>query len=330
MINNFINKSLSINFLISKKYPKNPTFHKFSFFKFFIPKDDNIRKLEENNLLSKKNSKTKIQKKQNLDNIYNYKCFNKNINQNSQREYEKIKQDEKVNKNVSFGIQKEINISRRKSVKIEKEKSYLERINNIEKPEKPAYSYEEFNKILSLPKNTEILIFKLNNDYKQKAYNLMKVAIFLIFPLTISGLFFIDFFCFDFKKISIFMKISYYFLISFDYILFLIGIYILNKSRNIVISAKYFPKDNVIEFTKFNYFGKTLRLKERLIDIKKNRISWLNPYDTLKSKRTNIIYIFREENAEIYDPKLFNYLFPEPQIKERKKQSIVDSLWEKN
>ena len=126
------------------------------------------------------------------------------------------------------------------------------------------------------------------------------------------------------------MKFAYYFLISFDYVLFMLGVYTLKRSRNIVLSAKLFPQDNVLELTKYNSFGRLIRIKERVGDMKLNRNSWLSPDDSIQSKRTNKKYIFKDDQAEIKDKKLFNYLFPEPVIKERKRPFMADSLWEKN
>lgn len=301
-------------------------------FTFSAPKDNNKHKLDENNLLNNtKKAKAKTHKTQNLDTTPNYKSFSKNMNQNSHSEREKAKSEANTNKKIkSMEEQKEINVSRRNVLKNEKEKNYKKRITSSEKPNRESYTGEEFSKLIANPKISEIIFFKITNAQKTQVNSLIKTAVYLIFPLSVSGLFFIDFFCFDFKNISILMKFAHYFLISFAYVLFLMGIYILKRSRNIVLSAKLFPKDNVLEFTKFSTFGRLIRIKERVGDMKLNRNSWLNPDDSIKSKRTNKNYIFKDDQAEIKDKKLFNYLFPEPEIKERKRPSMVDSLWEKN
>lgn len=318
---------------------KTKDFYNVGHFGFFIPIKNIKRKLEEvdNKSFNSINSKTKDKKNKNLDMVNNLRCFSKNMNQNSQSEKDRSEktslENEKINKRKNSEAQKDANISRRNSIKQKKEDAYQSRIkdsNNSIKEKQECYDLEEFNKLVSNPKNSEISLFKLNGIYRRNIQNLVKVAVFLIFPISISGVFFIDYFCFDFKKISLLMKFSYYFLISIDYLLFLFGIYLLKKSRNITFSAKLFPKENIVEFTKFNYLGKYIKTKERVVDIKRNRNTWLSPDNSVKSKRTNNIYIFKQNESEIYDIKLFNYLFPMPEVKERKKPSMVDSLWEKN
>ena len=304
-------------------------------FTFFNPKKDSNKNKSDEKYLNTKSTKIKTNKTQNLDNTATYN-FSKNMNQNSLSDKEKIekaKQEANANSNSKKKLleeQMELNSSRRNLIRIEKERNYKNRISSIEKPDRDCYSAEEFNKLIANLKNSELIFFKISYDYKCQVSSFIKTAVYFIFPLSISGLVLVDFFCSDIKNISILMKFGYYFLISFDYFLFMFGVYLLKKSRNIVVSAKLFPNDSVLEVAKFNSFGKIIRIKERIVDMKLNRNSWLNPDDSIKSKRTNKNYIFKDDQTEVKDKKLFNYLFPEPEVKERKKPSMVDSLWDKN
>jgi len=313
-------------------------------FIFFIPKGNNKSKLNEknynnNNSLNNTNTikeaaKTKqTNKTQALDTTPISKSFSKNMNQNSQSEKEKAEK-EKLEQNAdkkqkNLEEQKELNISRRSLLKVEKEKNSKSRLNNIEKRNRESYSAEEYNKLILNSKNSEIVFFKISNQEMKYLSSTIKKIIYFILPMTVSGIFFIDFFCYDFKKISTLMKFAYYFLISCDYCLFLFFFFGLTQSSNVVISAKLFPEDNVLELIKFNIFGRLVRIKERVCDMKMSRDKW-EPYDSISSKRTNKRYVFEDNKAEIQDKKLFNYLFPDPEVVERKKPSMVDSLWEKN
>ena len=122
----------------------------------------------------------------------------------------------------------------------------------------------------------------------------------------------------------------YYFLVTTNYMFFFFGMFIIRSCANKVVSAKFYPKDNIIEIFKLNYFGKFVKFKERVSDMRINRVTWMKPYNSLRSQRTNNLYVFKIFfDEEFYDWKLYNYLFPEPIIKQRKKPSIVDTLWEK-
>ncbi len=335
MFRNLSNNSGLFKILNSQNINK-ICYQKVKYFGIFNPNYKQNNKHEED--ISKINNRNNIKstKKNPLERIDNYRSFSKNMNQNSQSEKDKLekikKENEITNLKKNMENQKELNISRRNSLKKEKEKNYNERVNIIEKPNKEVYTLEEYNEIISNVKNSEVFIFKLNNLFKNKYKSLTRFAIILLFPLSIAGLFLIDFFFYDVKKFSTLIKISYYFFVSLNYSIFILGVFCMKKQKNIVLSAKLFPKDNILEITKFNYFGKIVKEKERVFDMKLKRNSWLNLHyqSTLKSKRTNQSYIFKENEAEITDNKLFNYLFPEPELQQRKKPSMVESLWEKN
>jgi hypothetical protein len=106
----------------------------------------------------------------------------------------------------------------------------------------------------------------------------------------------------------------YYGLMITDYILFVNGVLILNAISNVCRSAKYLPKENIIEFVRFNLLNKTYIVKEKVENVKRINSGPFSPFNSLKSKDTNNTYALKGINIW-NDIKLFNYLFPMPQKK---------------
>ena len=94
-----------------------------------------------------------------------------------------------------------------------------------------------------------------------------------------------------------------------DYVLFIGSCSTLFALRNAVIIAKYIPKEKVIEFTKFNMFGKRVKKSVDLDNIQRMRQSHLAPNKVLKNRETFEDFSMNSKD-KYFDFKLYNTLFP--------------------
>lgn len=171
-----------------------------------------------------------------------------------------------------------------------------------------SYTEEEFKKINS--KNEDIIFMEIKEKNKSKLLLAKRISLFFNIPLSIGLMFGIDLGFGDTSELSPKMKILYYTAMMFDYLLFINAITILAGCRNIVLFARYIPKEQIVEFTKLNLFCKKYIMREAVSDLKrlsgKNRMT---PFLSLKNMKTNNMYSMN--SVGIWkDRKLYNSLFP--------------------
>lgn len=180
-----------------------------------------------------------------------------------------------------------------------------------------VYTEEELNAINE--SGREIIFNEIKEKNKKKLLLAKRLSIYLNIPLSIALMFLIDYLFGDTSEIPPRKKPLYYACLFVDYHLFLIGITILAGCRNIVLKAKYIPKEKAIEFTKLTLFSKPYTVKEKVADLKRVGNGRMTPFMALKNKITNSIYSMNSV-GEWKDRKLYNALYPPPIRKAKNKK----------
>ena len=223
---------------------------------------------------------------------------------------------------------REMNITRRSTLKKDKEIQYQNKNDNKDIIIEEVYTEEEYQNLISDKGNNEMIIYRMASFHKSDHKEFAKIILIGILPLCFFGSFLIDY-IFPFTKKGVLMNLCYYSVLFCDYGIFLYFILRLLQMKGRTSFAKYIQKDKIVEFTKFTIFGNDKICIENLSDLK--RITTNNTIlSKLSSKKTNNEYNFYKDIQEINDRKLFNYIFPKVEVKTRKKPSMVDSLWDKN
>lgn len=211
-------------------------------------------------------------------------------------------------------------------IKKELEKSDRERIKEkrIEEWKKiklASYTKEEFDK--HIEGKDEILLIEISDANKRKLFFAKRFCVFFNIPVSLFITFFIDSILPTYIPGNKRHAAMYYGLMITDYILFVNGVLILSAISNVCLNAKYLPKENIVQFVKFNLLNRTFTVKEKIEDVKKISSGPFSPFNSLKSKATNNTYALKGINTWS-DIKLFNYLFPTPQKKIRNKEEAID------
>jgi hypothetical protein len=321
-----------------------------------IHKEINLKSGKNNNNNINNNKNIFITKTPNFNFIIKIKYTNKPKNLINEKniqaqKYSRLYEDEyikleKLNREIekikTIEENKELNINRRIALKKEKEKIFLNKIENyknekIEKNEKfekekytednEIYTEKEMENLFNDPNNNEIILYRMTS--LDKIYSLEKMKFYKFF----SGFCFIASFAFDYffplVKKGFLLNFSYYSLLFIDYSFFFICICNILKEHGTVFYAKYIHKDKIIEISYLFLSGRERTIRENLSDLKRKNTNQ-QIFSGIISNKTNTEYVFIKNKQEINDRKLFNFLFPKIEIKNRKIPSTVDSLWEKN
>jgi hypothetical protein len=208
-------------------------------------------------------------------------------------------------------------------VKKELEETEEEKKKRLEKEERirklsEKYTEEEFKSFLE--KEEEIEFMEIKPEFKKKLHRAKRISLFMNIPLALAIVFLIDKF-FENKEGQKSKKARYVTL-AFGYNMFFIAFSILVGYRNIVLAAKYIPKEKAVEFTKLSALCKPFKVKENAENLKRMKPGMLTPHISLKNARYNNIYSMNGI-AEWKDRKLFNTLFPPMTPKKEKKKKLI-------
>ena len=208
-------------------------------------------------------------------------------------------------------------------VKRELEELEEEKTKRLQKEEKirlmqEKYTDEEF-KLLS-EKEEEIDFMHIKEEFKKKLHRAKRISLFLNIPLAIAIVFLVDK-VFENKEDKK-SKLARFVTLAFGYNLFFVAFAILVGYRNIVLAAKYIPKEKAVEFTKLSALCKPYKVKENAENLKRMKPGMLTPHISLKNSRYNNIYSMNGI-AEWKDRKLFNSLFPAMLPKKEKKKKLI-------
>ena len=156
----------------------------------------------------------------------------------------------------------------------------------------------------------ELSEIKQNN--KKKLLLAKKLSLYLNIPMSILIMVLIDYGFGDVTDMNPKKRPLYYVTLTLDYMFFLNGIAIMAGLRNIVLLAKYIPKEKVVEFTKLSFFSKAYQVREPVEQLKRagGGNAKLTPFLSLKNKISNNMYSMNGI-GEWRDRKLFNALFPQ-------------------
>ena len=212
-------------------------------------------------------------------------------------------------------------------VKKELEELEEEKIKRLQKEEKirlmqEKYTEEEFQ--LLSEKEEEIDLMQIKEEFKKKLHRAKRISLFLNIPLAIAIVFLVDkiFENNEDKK----SKLARLVTLAFGYNLFFVAFAILVGYRNIVLAAKYIPKEKAVEFTKLSALCKPYKVKENAQNLKRMKPGMLTPHISLKNSKYNNIYSMNGI-ADWKDRKLFNSLFPVMLPKKEKKNKKLIKLF---
>ncbi len=282
---------------------------------------------------SKKSTIQELQKFSNF--FYYFKITNKNNNNNKDNNIKDINNNLLI-KNNFFPISKfsftkktsEYEEQIKKELeKSDKERSREKRVEEWKKIKDASYTKEEFEK--HIEGKDEILLIEISDANKKKLFFAKYFCVFFNIPVSLFITFFIDSILPTYIPGNRKHAAMYYGLMITDYILFVNGVLILNAISNVCLNAKYLPKENIIQFVRFNLLNKSYIVKEKVEDVKRIGSGPFSPFNSLKSKATNNTYALKGINIW-NDIKLFNYLFPIPQKKTPKADERNKNRKDKN
>jgi len=189
-----------------------------------------------------------------------------------------------------------------------------------------TYTPEELNKINE--KGEEKIIMEIKSQNEKYLKLAKRLGLYLNIPMSIFLMYMIDYGFGDVDEILPKKKPLYYSLMVLDYLFFLNSLMILSGVRNIVLLAKYIPKEKVIEFTKLSLFCKPYQVKDPLSELKRagGANAKMTPFLSLRNIKTYNAYSMNGL-GDWKDRKLFNALFPKI-IKEKKKTKKENKLLE--
>jgi hypothetical protein len=250
-----------------------------------------------------------------------------NLTQSSQHEYLRLSYSlsnkkfcSKINEEKNKNDQEEtINnenspLSEKSEVQKELEETPEERLKRIELEEKKkflqaTYTQEELDALNQ--KGEEVVIMEIKPQNKKKLLLAKKLSLYLNIPMSILIMVLIDYGFGDVTDMNPKKRPLYYAALTLDYMFFLNGIAIMAGLRNMVLLAKYIPKEKVVEFTKLNFFSKPYKIIEKVDELKRigGGSNKLTPFLSLKNRISNNMYSMNGI-GEWKDRKLFNALFP--------------------
>jgi hypothetical protein len=207
-------------------------------------------------------------------------------------------------------VKKELEETEEKKKRLEKE----ERIRKLSE----KYTDEEL-KIL-LEKEEDIEFMEIKPEFKRKLLRAKRISLLLNIPLALAIVFLVDYIFENNKEKK--SKIARFVTLAFGYNLFFVAFAILVGYRNIVLAARYIPKEKAVEFTKLSALCKPYKVKENAENLKRMKPGMLTPHISLKNTKYNNIYSMTGI-AEWMDRKLFNTLFPQMVQKKEKKKKLI-------
>lgn len=241
--------------------------------------------------------------KSNSKNLSPCNAITRYFSSSKEEKSEKEKFENVDDKNLENEIEESEEVKQAK-INLEQKKKFLS----------SEYTPEELDLIND--KGSDIVFMEIKEKNRKKLYFAKRISLFFNIPLSLALIYLIDYFFGDIKSLDSKKKIAYYLSLFLDYTLFLNAITILAGCRNIVLLAKYIPKEKTIEFTKLSLVCKPYILKEKISDLKRVGSGSLTPFISLKNKYNNSIYSMN--SVGIWkDRKLYNAIFP-PEIRKTK------------
>jgi hypothetical protein len=222
--------------------------------------------------------------------------------------YEKNDTNKKSHSDFDKQIKKEID-------KADKERERQIKIEEWKKLKNSTYTKDEFEN--AIKNKDEIVLIEISDKNIKKLKFFKNMCLFFNIPVSLCITFFIDSILPTYVPGNKKHAALWYGLMATDYILFVNGVLILSALANICLNAKYLPKENLMEFTKFNILNKPFVVKEKVETIKRTNAGVFSPFSSLKSKATNQIYALKGI-GEWKDIKLYNYLFLLPVVRKEK------------
>jgi hypothetical protein len=203
----------------------------------------------------------------------------------------------------------------------ESEEDKVKRLQLEEKLRLINEKYTEEELVQINEKCEEIEFMRIKEEYRKKLHRAKKLSLFLNIPLAVLIVWAVDKYFEERKEKGFKAKTASFFLTVFGYNLFLVAFLVLYGYRNIVVSARYIPKEKSIIFTKLSMLNKPFTVKENLDSLKRMRPGMLTPHISLKNAKYNNIYSMNGI-ADWQDRKLFNVLFPNLPRKEKIRKKI--------
>jgi hypothetical protein len=187
----------------------------------------------------------------------------------------------------------------------EKRKQREERIKFLNS----EYTKEELESVLN--QENEITIMEIKEKPKKWLYLAKRVSLFFNIPLSWCLMAYCHYGFGDLAEAATRTVVLHHSLFLLDYLFFLNAISILYGCRNIVLLAKFLPKEKKMEFTKLSLLCKPYKIQVPADELKRVPKAMVTPFVSLKNIKNKTLYSM-DGIADWKDRKLYNALFPKP------------------